>query len=139
MFLFLDANILFSAAWRETGPAALLFELAPVSDCRLLTSRFALTEARRNIFVKRPNRQAALESLVRGLQLTPEPLARELSLARDCGLPEKDMPILAAAIRAGAHLLVTGDRKHFGHLYGSKVSGVLVTTLTMAMEVLVAD
>ena len=42
------------------------------------------------------------------------------------GLPEKDLPILRAAVASGATHLVTGDRKRFGHLFGQKVAGVLV-------------
>ena len=43
-------------------------------------------------------------------------------------LVEKDRPILAAAIAASADYLVTGDKSHFGHLYGTRVSGVCVFT-----------
>ncbi len=139
MRLFLDANILFSAAWREASPAGYLFELARLGDCRLLTSGFALEEARRNIAVKRPERATILESQIRWLRLTLEPLDGELAMARHHGLPDKDVPILAAAIRAKADLLVTGDRKHFGHLYGSEVAGVSVTTLAAALSAVLGD
>jgi predicted nucleic acid-binding protein len=57
--------------------------------------------------------------------------------ARGLELPENDAPILAAAAAAGADLLVTGDRRHFGHLYGTVVGRVLVVTLVEALETLV--
>lgn len=41
-------------------------------------------------------------------------------------LPEKDLPILRAAVASSATRLVTGDRKHFGHLFGQTVAGVLL-------------
>jgi hypothetical protein len=41
-------------------------------------------------------------------------------------LPPKDAPILAAAVHAGSDALVTGDRTHFGPLYGRSFKGVLV-------------
>jgi predicted nucleic acid-binding protein len=41
-------------------------------------------------------------------------------------LVEKDRPILAAAIAASVDYLITGDKSHFGHLYGTRVSGVYV-------------
>jgi hypothetical protein len=41
-------------------------------------------------------------------------------------LPEKDRPVLEAAIRLKCHVLLTGDRTHFGQFYGKKVEGVLV-------------
>jgi predicted nucleic acid-binding protein len=33
-------------------------------------------------------------------------------------LPEKDLPVLATAIDAGCDILVTGDSRHFGPLFG---------------------
>jgi hypothetical protein len=41
-------------------------------------------------------------------------------------LPEKDWPVLAAAIRLRCETLVTGDRAHFGALYGKTVNGVSI-------------
>jgi predicted nucleic acid-binding protein len=41
-------------------------------------------------------------------------------------LDPKDHPILLAAIHARADYLLTGDARHFGHLYGKRISGVLV-------------
>jgi predicted nucleic acid-binding protein len=41
-------------------------------------------------------------------------------------LVEKDRPILAAAIAASVDYLVTGDKSHFAHLYGNRVSGVQI-------------
>lgn len=41
-------------------------------------------------------------------------------------LPQKDQHVLAAAVLARAHYLVTGDRAHFGAWYGSSILGVRV-------------
>ena len=41
-------------------------------------------------------------------------------------LPDKDRPVLAAAIRLGCDALVTGDRTHFGALYGRTIVGVTI-------------
>jgi hypothetical protein len=41
-------------------------------------------------------------------------------------LPEKDWPVLAAAMRLRCETLVTGDRTHFGALYGKTVHGVSI-------------
>ncbi|HUL34808.1 MAG TPA: hypothetical protein VL128_13055 [Candidatus Eisenbacteria bacterium] len=43
-------------------------------------------------------------------------------------MPEKDRPILAAAIAARAMHLITGDGRHFGAYFGKRVSGVVVMT-----------
>lgn len=134
MRVFLDANILFSAAWKEGADAVLLFELAAAGFCELTTSRLAVEEARRNIAHKRPARQPALERLVGQTRIGKEPAETHLAVARQHGLPDKDIPILAAAVAQGAHLLVTGDRRDFGHLYGSSPGEVQVIDLRGAIE-----
>jgi hypothetical protein len=40
-------------------------------------------------------------------------------------LDPKDQPILLAAISRADYLL-TGDARHFGHLYGKRIEGLLV-------------
>lgn len=54
------------------------------------------------------------------------------------GLPPKDAPILAAAVQARADGLVTGDRTHFGPLYGRRFEGVLVLSPAEALARLLA-
>jgi hypothetical protein len=41
-------------------------------------------------------------------------------------LPIKDRPIVAAAVAAAATHLVTGDKQHFGPLFGQVIEGVMV-------------
>jgi hypothetical protein len=43
-------------------------------------------------------------------------------------LPEKDKPILLAAIDARATHLVTGDVRHFGPYFGKTIEEILVVT-----------
>ncbi|MCX6964389.1 MAG: hypothetical protein NTW41_03440 [Verrucomicrobia bacterium] len=39
-------------------------------------------------------------------------------------LPEKDRPVLASAIQHRCQVLLTGDKNHFGRLYGQTIAGV---------------
>ncbi len=117
--VFLDANVLFSAAWPADAGLARLWKL---KDCQLLSSRYACEEARRNL--PTPEQQQRLAQLVAGLQLVPDVTTG--GLPAGIMLPEKDKPILLSAIRAKATDLLTGDRQHFGALYGQAVSGVTV-------------
>lgn len=126
MRLFLDANVLFSAAHNPGGNARALFLLAEHRVVGLVASRFAVEEARRNIAVKHPERREELESLLASLELAAEPDPSLIAIARAAGVVEKDAPILGAAIGARVDALVTGDRQHFGHLYGLLVEGVQV-------------
>jgi hypothetical protein len=43
-------------------------------------------------------------------------------------LPDKDAPILLAAVAARATHLVTGDLRHFGPFFGKNVAGVTILT-----------
>lgn len=120
--LFLDANVLFSAAYRKDAGVRRLWGL-PESE--LVTSAYAVEEARRNLSTaeQRADLNGLLEA-VRISNLLADPA--EHPEIEDSGLPEKDLPILSAAVAANATYLINGDRKHFGHLFGVKVAGVLV-------------
>ena len=120
--LFLDANVLFSAAYRKGAGVRKLWELP---ETELVTSAYAVEEARRNLDTseQRADLEELLES-VRVSNLLADPAGHPgIEASR---LPEKDLPILRAAIAADATHLVTGDRRHFGALFGKKVAGVLV-------------
>lgn len=135
MRLFLDANILFAAAWQE-GRARALFTLSGWGVCVLLTSPHALLEARRNLQAKRPEALPLLERLLDRVTMVPEAAPARVQAALDWGLPIKDAPILAAAWEAGATVLVNGDRQHFGHLLGKQPEGLRVISLKEALEAL---
>lgn len=129
MRLFLDANILFSAAYADNSTAGRLFGLQASGLCTLVTSNYAFDEARRNIAVKRSSQSASLEAFVSQLQMVSEPAPERITAAIQHGLPAKDAPVLAAAIAAMVDALITSDRAHFGHLYDQAVEGVRVVRL----------
>ena len=133
MRLFLDANVLFSAAQNEEGRAAALFDLAGRGYCALIASPHAVEEARRNLELKHPKLLRRLERLLRAVAVCQECLPENAEWARAEMLPAKDAPILGAAAQAGAGHLVTGDRKHFGHLHGKTLRGVYIATPAEAL------
>ncbi len=124
MRLFLDANVIFTAACSPDGRSAGLFALASRRYCALVSSAFAVEEAVRNLRVKRPASIQQVERLLGALTIQPEPGPAEVAWAIEQGLPPKDAPILAAAVLARVALLVTGDRTHFGPLLGRTLRGV---------------
>lgn len=126
MRLFLDANVLFSAAHNPQGNARAFFALATQGAVTLLGSRFARDEAIRNINLKFPDCNKTLAELLKAIELVSEPPPSLIGIARAAGLPEKDAPILAAAIASRVDMLVTGDKRHFGHLFGQHIETVLV-------------
>lgn len=118
--VFLDANVLFSAAYRPDAQLRRLWELP---DVELITSAYVVEEARRNL--DNPKQRADLEKLLHTVKvMAVTPVNRQLSPAVE--LPDKDRPILLAAIDAKATHLLTGDFSHFGSYYGQAVEGVLI-------------
>ena len=133
MRLFLDANVLFTAAHNPEGRAAAIVKLARRGSCALLTSPHALEEATRNLHVKYPEAAEALARLLRTVTVATEASPPLVTWALEQGLPLKDAPILAAAVAGRADMLVTGDRTHFGSLYGRSLRGVEVVTPAEAL------
>jgi len=116
--LFLDANVLFSAAYR---PAAGLLQLWKLRDVALCSSRYALEEARINLAEEEQQRR--LSRLSEKVQLFE---AARWELPSGISLPEKDMPIILAAIEARCTHLLTGDVRHFGPYFGKRIEGVAI-------------
>ncbi len=117
--VFLDANVLFSAAYRSDSGLLLLWRRA---DAALLTSAHAVGEARRNL--SRDDQLRRLDALVRECEIAPTPA---VSVLPDrLVLPPGDRMIFQAAMAAQATHLLTGDRTHFGPHYGRTIAGVLI-------------
>lgn len=138
MRVFLDANVLFSAAYRDTGSVRAIFDLAAGGACRLVSSGHAIEEARRNLASRYPHRLQALEELLVQVEIAPEPRAATVVWATSIGLPPKDAPILAAAVDSRSHVLATGDRTDFGHLFARRSRGVVVMLPADAIELLLS-
>jgi hypothetical protein len=94
---------------------------------------------RRNIQLKYPEKSEDLELLISGLIVKAEATAAIVAWALEQSLPLEDAPILAAAIDARADLLVTGDRTHFGRLYGRSMQGTTVVTPADALAQIMAS
>ncbi len=120
--LFLDANILFAAAYKYSSPLRRLWELG---DVELWTCDYAIAEATRNLSRSRPERLAELKRLIGLMKQSVEP-ARESDIPADVSLVAKDRPILLAAIAVGASHLLTGDKAHFSRHFGQRIGGVLI-------------
>lgn len=120
--LFLDANILFSAAYREDAGVRRLWSLP---NAALLTSEYAVEEARRNLTTEEQLRR--LNALLDPIKVAPS-TTLDPALRKDVELRDKDWPILSGAIAADATHLITGDMRDFGPFMGQAVLGVIVLT-----------
>jgi predicted nucleic acid-binding protein len=101
-----------------------LARLWNLDDVRLLSSAYAIDEARRNLAMDRLEAVPRLDQLLESVSCVDSP--RGLKLPEHVRLDSKDRPILLAAIHGQAHYLLTGDGRHFRHLYGKRIEGVLV-------------
>ena len=117
--VFLDANVLFSAAYRLDSGLLVLWARA---DTTLLTSAHAVEEARRNL--PGDDQRRRLDRLVRGCEIVATPTG--LSQPAGLVLPPGDRMIFLAAMAAHATHRLTGDRTHFGPYYGRALAGVLI-------------
>ena len=113
--VFLDANVLFTAAYSPDGLSALLIELGAAGRVTLLTSPLAIVEAERNLEAKRPAALPALRgNLASAVRIVREPAPADVERLTPPELSSKDRPLFAAAISAHATHFVTGDVADFG-------------------------
>jgi uncharacterized protein len=125
--VFLDANVLFSAATPDSATRTLLNHV--VGKAEAVTNEHAWEEARRNIELKRPHLAAELMALRSKIHFSSR-----LVFVRTARLPAKDHPILGGAIAAKCTHLWTGDKRHFGALYGDTIQGVRIVSGVMLAD-----
>lgn len=117
--VFLDANVLFSAALTKGGVARALFGVAEKrGDVTLLTTGYAVEEARA---LERKASRALydLRGLMASITVPEEPPVQLVRRLAPLVPDPRDAPILAGAAFAGADLLVTGNTRDFEALYGT--------------------
>lgn len=126
MRIFLDANILFSAGKSDGAIRALLLKLS-ASGHVLVADGYVVGEARRNLEAKFPSAHAFFEALVKQVA-TSDKVSNPMRPEIAPDLPEKDRPVLAAAIHHRCQVLLTGDKTHFGPPYGQIIQGAEIHT-----------
>src|SRR5260370_36256402 len=111
--LFLDANVLFSAAHRPDAGLLPFWKLKRVVLC---SSRYALEEAR--ISLAEESQKRRLTELAGSIEFFDRIAHKTLE---SIVLPDKNLPILHAAMEANATHLITGDMRHFGPYFGKTI------------------
>ena len=125
MRIFLDANVLFSAA-RSAGAIRLLVHALHAAGHVLVADDYVVTEARRNVAAKAGSEAVDyLQALLNQIDVSHVQYPTMAQTAA-LWLPEKDWPVLVAAMALKCDALVTGDRTHFGPGYGKSFDGVTV-------------
>ena len=117
--LFLDANVLFSAAYGSSRIER-LWSLQRDGHCRLLVSAYVSDEARRNL--QRPELKQRLQEKLNEALLVPEAPVEMCPI----DVAAKDRAVVATALAAKAMHLITGDVRHFRAHYGRTVGGMAI-------------
>jgi predicted nucleic acid-binding protein len=134
MRIFLDANILFSAAKSDGAIRSLLQRLVE-NQHECWADDYVVNEARRNLNLKGPSALSAFEAVLSLLHVRT--LHASAPAFEDIDwLPAKDQPVLIAAARLHCDVLVTGDRSHFGPGYGKTFRGVTIHSPRSLAELL---
>lgn len=122
--LFLDANIIFSAAYKD-GLSRALFRFGKAEKVKLITSDWVLEEAKRNLQIKCDKSLPFFNrEILPILRIESPDISHWICLVK---LHEKDRPVLGAAVVLKAAYMITGDARHFRHLFGKTVQGVTIT------------
>jgi hypothetical protein len=129
---FLDANVLFSAAYNSGSSLLRLWELPGVN---LATSFYAYGEAQVNLQESGDDESEQRLTRLTGLcgsvsMVYTISTSAEWTLPAGLNLPEKDIPIFFGAVNCQANFLLTGDKRHFGPYFGQTFLGVLITRPT---------
>ena len=100
-------------------------EVLKSSGQTLVADAYVVEEARRNLEAKFPGSLQDFEGLLNQIEFSatlrcflPPGIAPEM--------PEKDRPVLAAAIQRRCDVLLTGDKTHVGPLYGKTLAGITI-------------
>ena len=127
MRLFLDANILFSAAYFPGTKVEQFMKDAILSHSVLLSTEYAVSEARKNLSAKHPAGLLKLNFWLLHLELVQAPGRTHCPI----DLPVKDQPIFMAAIVGHATHLITGDLQHFGKWMNKpkQTQGIVIQTI----------
>lgn len=133
--VFLDASVIVSRAASRTGASHALLVLAEIGLLRAVACPYVLEEAERNIQNKLPRGMERFHQLKTSIHweivgdAEDDAVAVWLNVIR-----AKDAPVLAAAVQAAPHRLVTLDSRDF--LRSSEVSQRTALKITTPGELM---
>jgi predicted nucleic acid-binding protein len=124
LIVFIDSNVLFSTCYRTPN----LFERQwQIPGVHIVTAEYCTNEVRKNL--PSSDQRRRLDEWLLKTEVVEDCPADELP--DNLMLPAKDLPVIAAAARCKADILITGDSNHFGRYFGHTVLGVLIESPSM--------
>lgn len=133
--VFVDANVLFSGIYSETGAPARLMDGLSLAVLTVVVSQEVLDEVARNFAAKAPRLLAHLDFLLTNsvLEIAQDPSPAGVVRWRPY-LRLGDATILAAAVSAQPDYFVTGDRHFLDNPVSALESGLRIVTPAQFME-----
>ena len=130
--IFLDANVLFTAAHNPDGKASFIIELARTGNWKIFTSTYALEEAHRNLEIKFPECLERLRTITGKIEIVTTHRNHPCPMH----LNDKDKVIFQAAVECNVTHLLTGDLKDFGRYMNQpeKTLDILIQTAADFLE-----
>jgi predicted nucleic acid-binding protein len=119
--VFLDSNIIISGLFSDKGAPRVILDLLCLGLPALtgITGGYNLIEIERNLTRKMPDVLSVYRKYLPLLNLEVIPLPSPEEVRKLSGTTaDKDIPVLASALKAGVDFLVTGDKKDFIKLKG---------------------
>lgn len=115
--IFLDSNVILSGLFSDRGSPRIILDLLSL-DLPVLTGvtgEFNIIEIERNLEKKMPEVLPGYHEYLPllNLQIIPLPSLKEVRSLKG-HIAEKDVPVLASALKANVEFLITGDKKDFG-------------------------
>jgi predicted nucleic acid-binding protein len=112
MKVFVDASVLFSAAYLQTGASREIIRLGIQEEIQLVISDFVCTEALTNLKSKAPEVAHTLSAFLQAVPFKRVRPSKEDVLAAMKYTEFKDAPVVAAAKRAEVDYLISLDKAH---------------------------
>ncbi len=113
--VFIDSSVLFSACSSLSGASAQILVLCRKKKLQGYISKYVVAECKKNIAKKldqKAKQRLNMYLLQFDLKTVSEPTEQEIKICEEV-IKSKDAPILAAAIKSKAMVLVTLDKKDF--------------------------
>ena len=125
--VFLDSNVVFSAAYseKERSRSYLFFELQNLNIIKIYISNLVKFESIHNIKIKKPEKLDFLNEL-----LSKADIIEDVDIYYEFTktLPENDRIILSSAIYHNIDFFITGNTKDFLTFYNKKLKNTIILT-----------
>jgi len=112
--IFLDSNLLLSGLFSSSGAPRLILDVLSLGlpPLKAVTGAYNIAEVERNLRTKLPAALSVFRAAMKQIGIEVIPLPSKNDLVPLAGLTaEKDLPVIASAVRGKADVLVTGDKK----------------------------